>query len=166
MKTPRHLFAAIPFLALTIAAGASEGAEQSLPQRAGVEAGSAAVLPSKPGEKARRASAEEHFRWFCIQCHGPKGDGKGVNNTKKLPVSPRDLTDGKDMAQFSDADMVRTITRGGAASDLSPIMPPWGNVFTKGEIRDLVALIRRMCHCRFNPKAKERFLKEQGKSAR
>ncbi len=166
MKTPLRFLAAAAFLALTIAAGASEGAEQAPLRRAGDKAGSAAALSPKPGETARRASAEAHFRWFCVQCHGPKGDGKGVNNTKKLPVSPRDLTDGRDMAQFSDADMVRTITRGGAANDLSPIMPPWGNVFTKGEIRDLVALIRRMCRCRFDPKAKERFLKEQGKAAR
>ena len=108
-------------------------------------------------------SAQENFRWYCIQCHGPTGDGKGVNNTEKLPVSPRNLTDGKDMAQFSDEDMVRTITRGGGASDLSPIMPPWGNVFTKQEIRDLVALIRKMCNCRFDPKAKEAFLKQEGR---
>ena len=114
-------------------------------------------------EPPSRVSAQENFRWYCIQCHGPKGDGKGVNNTKKLPVSPRNLTDGKDMAQFSDEDMVRTITHGGGASDLSPIMPPWGNVFTKQEIRDLVALIRKMCNCRFDPKAKEAFLKQQGR---
>ncbi len=114
-------------------------------------------------EPASRVSAAENFRWYCIQCHGPTGDGKGVNNTKKLPVNPRNLTDGKDMAQFSDEDMVRTITRGGGASDLSPIMPPWGNVFTKREIRDLVALIRKMCDCRFDPKAKEAFLKQQGR---
>ena len=114
-------------------------------------------------EPASRVSAAENFRWYCIQCHGPKGDGKGVNNTKKLPVNPRNLTDGEDMAQFSDEDMVRTITRGGGASDLSPIMPPWGNVFTKQEIRDLVALIRKMCNCRFDPKAKEAFLKQQGR---
>jgi len=148
MRTP----ALAALLALTLAAASPAGASEG-----------AAPLPRGP---ARRASAEAHFRWFCVQCHGPKGDGKGVNNTKKLPVSPRDLTDGKDMAQFSDADMTRTITHGGAASDLSPIMPPWGNVFTKEEIRDLVALIRRMCRCRFDPKAKERFLREQGKAAK
>lgn len=151
MRTP----ALAALLALTLAAASPAGASEG-----------AAPLPSRPGEAARRSRAEAHFRWFCVQCHGPKGDGKGVNNTKKLPVSPRNLTDGKDMAQFSDADMTRTITHGGAASDLSPIMPPWGNVFTKEEIRDLVALIRRMCRCRFDPKAKERFLKEQGKAAK
>lgn len=128
-----------------------------------VVAAANAPLSAVAEEPASRVSAQENFRWYCIQCHGPTGDGKGVNNTKKLPVSPRNLTDGKDMAQFSDEDMVRTITRGGGASDLSPIMPPWGNVFTKLEIRDLVALIRKMCDCRFDPKAKEAFLKQQGR---
>ena len=128
-----------------------------------VMATASAPLHVSAEEPAAHVSAQENFRWYCIQCHGPKGDGKGVNNTKKLPVSPRNLTDGKDMAQFSDEDMVRTITRGGAASDLSPIMPPWGNVFTKDEIRDLVALIRKLCNCRFDPKAKEAFLKQQGR---
>ena len=123
----------------------------------------AATVAPLPAGAEERVSARENFRWFCIQCHGPTGDGKGVNNTRKLPVSPRNLTDGKDMAQFSDEDMVRTITHGGGASDLSPIMPPWGNVFTKQEIRDLVALVRKMCNCRFDPKAKEAFLKQQGR---
>ncbi len=121
------------------------------------------VVGANASALASQAEAEAHFHWFCAQCHGPKGDGKGVNNTKKLPVSPRDLTDAKDMAQFSDEDMVRTITHGGAASDLSPIMPPWGNVFTKAEIRDLVALIRKICACRFDPKAKESLLREEGR---
>ena len=125
--------------------------------------GVTSVAPTRAEESASRVNAQENFRWYCIQCHGPTGDGKGVNNTRKLPVSPRNLTDGKDMAQFSDEDMMRTITHGGGASDLSPIMPPWGNVFTNQEIRDLVALIRKMCNCRFDPKAKEAFLKQQGR---
>ncbi|MBI3127523.1 MAG: cytochrome c [Candidatus Tectomicrobia bacterium] len=121
-----------------------------------------------PGESARaqerpRPAAEQNFQWYCIQCHGPRGDGKGVNNTAKLPVSPRNLTDGRDMAQFSDEDMTRTITRGGGASDLSPIMPPWGHTLAAEEIRDLVAHVRKLCRCRFDPKAKDRFLREQGK---
>ena len=114
-------------------------------------------------QEGSRPTAEQNFLWYCIQCHGPKGDGKGVNNTAKLPVTPRNLTDGRDMAQFADEDMVRTITRGGGASDLSPIMPPWGNTLSAEEIRDLVAHVRTLCKCQFDPKAKERFLKEQGK---
>ena len=115
-------------------------------------------------ETSKRPSAEDNFKWYCIQCHGPRGDGKGVNNSRsaRLPVSPRNLTDGRDISQFSDEDITRTITHGGASNDLSPIMPPWGNVFTKEEIRDLVAHVRKICRCQFDPKAKERAMKEAG----
>jgi mono/diheme cytochrome c family protein len=108
--------------------------------------------------------AADNFKWYCIQCHGPRGDGRGVNNhpAAKLPVSPRNLTDGKDMAQFSDEDMFRTITRGGGANDLSAIMPPWGNVFSESEIRALVGHVRKLCKCLFDPRAKELASREDG----
>lgn len=113
----------------------------------------------------KRPRAEDNFKWYCVQCHGPRGDGKGVNNSPstKLPVSPRNLTDTKDIAQFSDQDITRTITRGGGVNDLSAIMPPWGNVLTREEIGDLVAHVRKLCRCQFDPRAKERAMKEEGK---
>ena len=125
--------------------------------------GVSAMEKTAPAETAPKAA--ENFTWYCVQCHGPRGDGTGINNSRsaKLPVSPRNLTDGKDMAQFSNADMERTITRGGGASDLSAIMPPWGNVFSQKEILDLVAHVRKLCKCRFDPKAKERAMREAGK---
>lgn len=115
--------------------------------------------------KGSAPKAAENFAWYCVQCHGPRGDGTGINNSRsaKLPVGPRNLTDGKDMAQFSNADMERTITRGGGASDLSAIMPPWGNVFSREEILGLVAHVRKLCKCRFDPKAKERAMREAGR---
>ena len=116
-------------------------------------------------ETPKRPKAEDNFGWYCVQCHGPRGDGKGVNNSPstKLPVSPRNLTDGGDIAQFSDQEITRTITHGGGVNDLSAIMPPWGNVLTKEEIQDLVAHVRKLCRCQFDPKAKERAMKEAGK---
>ena len=94
----------------------------------------------------------EIFNWHCSQCHGPLGNGKGVNNNNRLPVSPRNLTDGKDMSQFSNADMIRTITKGGPSNDLSPIMPSWGNTISEKEIKNLVLFIRHLCKCKFDPK--------------
>lgn len=116
-------------------------------------------------EKPVSPRAVDNFKWYCVQCHSPRGDGKGVNNhpAAKLPVNPRNLTDGRDMAQFSDEDMFRTITQGGGASDLSAIMPPWGNVLSEGEIRALVGHVRKLCKCKFDPKAKERAMREAGK---
>ena len=135
---------------------------------AGVTLG-ALILAASPiafsEEKSSQSRAIDNFKWYCIQCHGPSGDGKGVNNSPeaKLPVNPRNLTDKRDMAQFSDEDMIRTITHGGGVNDLSAIMPPWGNVFTQTEIRALVGHIRKLCKCQFDPKAKVRAMREAGK---
>ena len=105
----------------------------------------------------------EIFNWHCSQCHGSLGNGKGVNNNSRLPVSPRNLTDGKDMSQFSDSDMIRTITKGGPSNDLSPIMPSWGNTISKKEIKNLVLFIRHLCNCKFDPKLKHKRLQQAGK---
>tara|TARA_B100000686_G_scaffold353542_1_gene459584 strand:- start:5089 stop:5508 length:420 start_codon:yes stop_codon:yes gene_type:complete len=105
----------------------------------------------------------EIFNWHCSQCHGPLGNGKGVNNNNRLPVSPRNLTDGKDMSQFSNADMIRTITKGGPSNDLSPIMPSWGNTISEKEIKNLVLFIRHLCKCKFDPKLKHKSLQKAGK---
>ncbi len=124
-----------------------------------------AAQVSGAAEKTSAPRAIDNFKWYCVQCHSPRGDGKGVNNhpAAKLPVNPRNLTDGKDMAQFSDEDMFRTITHGGGVNDLSAIMPPWGNVFSEEEIRALVGHVRKLCKCKFDPKAKERAMREAGK---
>ena len=71
------------------------------------------------------ADAETNFKWLCVQCHGVKGQGDGVNVTKDLPVSPRNLTDKKDMDTFSDDQMFNTLTKGGPANNLSSFMPPF-----------------------------------------
>lgn len=124
-----------------------------------------AALEASAAEKPAPPRAIDNFRWYCVQCHGPRGDGKGVNSSPaaKLPVNPRNLTDGKDMALVSNEDMGRTITHGGGVNDLSAIMPPWGNVFTQAEIRALVAHVRKLCKCRFDLMAKERAMREAGK---
>ena len=136
-RAARAALAALIALALPLPA---QGAEGGAP-------GVSAMEKTSPAETAPKAA--ENFTWYCVQCHGPRG--------------PRNLTDWKDMAQFSNADMERTITRGGGASDLSAIMPPWGNVFSQKEILDLVAHVRKLCKCRFDPKAKERAMREAGK---
>jgi len=112
------------------------------------------LLQSATPRTSVAATAEENFRWFCAQCHGPEGRGDGVNHTPDLPVQPRNLTDPKDVGQFSDEEMVATITKGGAVNDLSAIMPPWGDRLSEAEIRDLVRFIRGLCGCQFDPALK------------
>ncbi len=93
-------------------------------------------------------SARENYRTYCVQCHGLKGNGMGVN-IRDMSVQPRDHTDAKAMSGRSDADLFKVIKEGGLAINKSVLMPPWGDTFTDREIKDLVQYLRDLCHCRF-----------------
>ena len=92
------------------------------------------------------ATAEENFKWYCQQCHGPKGAGDGINSeVEELPVGPMALSKAKEMKKFSNDDIIRTLTKGGPASTLESLMPPWGNSFTTDEIEALMLYVRSLC---------------------
>lgn len=93
------------------------------------------------------------FQYYCAQCHGEKGDGKGVNATEDLPAQPKDFTSPKTLPVFSDEQIINTITQGGPREQLSFIMPPWGNILTAEEIERLRDHLRVFCQCRFSPGA-------------
>jgi len=88
------------------------------------------------------------YQFLCAQCHGVHGDGTGPNATPSLEAQPADLTDPAYMAKFTDAQIVRTVTFGGPANDLSSLMPPWGNRLSRDEVLGLVRYIRTLCRCR------------------
>ena len=91
------------------------------------------------------ASAEANFKWYCVQCHGPKGKGDGINSVEELPVGPMNLSKAKNMKKFANEDIVKTITHGGPANSLESLMPPWGNTLTKAEIKALMKFVRTLC---------------------
>lgn len=76
----------------------------------------------------------------CAQCHG--ADGRAEVMALQMETPPRDQSDAAYMKTVSDADLYVIICRGGAAMDRSPVMPAWGDVFTDGQIRDLIAYVR------------------------
>jgi mono/diheme cytochrome c family protein len=96
----------------------------------------------------RAETAERNYRLYCVQCHGTRATGEGINNTAgALAVSPRDHTSVKDMSKLSDEDLRLAITRGGDAVSKSELMPPWGGVLTAREIDGLVLYLRKLCAC-------------------
>ncbi len=80
------------------------------------------------------------FRHYCAHCHGASGAGDG-QNSYGLETPPRDLLD-IEMDALSDEHLQQVITMGGAASGLSPLMPPWGHTLEPHRIADLVMMIR------------------------
>jgi len=94
-------------------------------------------------------SAEENYKWYCAQCHGFKGDGKGINATPDQPVNPKNHTDTAEMAKLTVSDVENVIRDGGAATSKSTMMPPWGKVLSDAEIKDLVTHLKKLCKCSF-----------------
>jgi cytochrome c oxidase cbb3-type subunit 3 len=100
-----------------------------------------------------QSSGKELYQYFCAQCHGEKGDGKGVNATEDLPTQPKDFTSPKNLPVFSDGQIVNTVVHGGPREQLSFIMPSWGNILSDEEIELLRAHLREICRCKYDPEA-------------
>lgn len=107
--------------------------------------GTAFAKPSGTGEQL--------YQYYCAQCHGVKGDGKGINATEDLPTAPKDFTSPKNLPVFKDEQIVSTIIKGGPAEQLSFIMPSWGEILSDEEVELLRAYLRDVCQCVFDPEA-------------
>lgn len=97
---------------------------------------------------AQAEDVKQVFDFYCAQCHGVKGDGKGINVGKDFATDPRNFTVAADMEKRSDADIRGVIKDGGPSISKSPLMPPWGNTLTTAQVDDLLAYIRKMCNCK------------------
>jgi len=93
----------------------------------GAELTGAPTTPEPKDDDALRARGAAVFQAHCVECHGPRGDGKGVR-ANELTVKPRNFTTGVYALRSTesgslpqDEDLFRTISRGihGTA------MPPW-----------------------------------------
>lgn len=91
--------------------------------------------------------AEDNYRTYCTQCHGSQGNGTGIN-VRDMSVQPRDHTDTKAMSARSDQDLAKVIKEGGLSINKSVLMPPWGDVFSDEEVKDLVQYLRKLCKCK------------------
>ncbi len=104
------------------------------------------VITAPAGSYAE--SAKENYRLYCVQCHGTRGNGEGINQTAGgLAVSPRDHSDAKQMGKLTDEEIRLAIAEGGDAVEKSELMPAWGGVLSKKEIEGLVLYLRELCKC-------------------
>ena len=77
----------------------------------------------------------------CASCHGANGHGSW--RATIFLIRPRDLTDGKAMAQLPDEYVFSLIKNGGATIG-KPGMPAFGYHLTDDQIRALVAYVRTL----------------------
>ena len=101
-----------------------------------------------PQNGLAKESAKDNYNTYCVQCHGLKGNGMGMN-IRDMSVQPRDHTDVKSMGGRSDDELFKVIKEGGMSISKSVLMPPWGSTFTDEEIKDLVKYLRDLCKCKF-----------------
>jgi cytochrome c oxidase cbb3-type subunit 2 len=95
------------------------------------------------GLKGNAAAGKEHYRRYCVGCHGPGGDGQG-ENAMWISPKPRDFT----AAVFecrstptgtlpTDEDLFGSVTRGFVTTN----MPPWLPLTAQTRV-DAVAYIK------------------------
>lgn len=97
---------------------------------------------------AQAEDVDKLFKFYCAQCHGLNGDGKGPNVTETFPVTPRAFNNAAEMNKLTDADMSNVIREGGPVVSKSEMMPPWGKTLTEEDITALVGKLRELCQCK------------------
>ena len=97
---------------------------------------------------ALAAQAEQVFKFYCAQCHGLEGKGKGPNVTKDFPVTPRDFTNATEMSKLTDNYIRGIVMDGGPSQSKSPLMPPWGKTISDAEVNGLIKHLRGLCKCK------------------
>lgn len=99
-------------------------------------------------ETVKAASAQENFNFYCAQCHGLEGKGKGPNVTKDFPVTPRDFTNSAEMSKLTDNYIRGIVMDGGPSQSKSPLMPPWGKTISDADVNGLIKHLRGLCKCK------------------
>lgn len=95
-----------------------------------------ALAGCKQSSASQDVDGSALFAASCARCHGPNGGGG-------LPVSdggpsPRNFHDAAFQASRTDEQIKNTIVQGKGG-----YMPPFGNAFDDGQLRALVAQVRK-----------------------
>lgn len=98
--------------------------------------------------QAVAADAAQVFKFYCAQCHGLEGKGKGPNVTKDFPVTPRDFTNATEMSKLTDNYIRGIVMDGGPSESKSPLMPPWGKTLSDADVNGLIKHLRGLCKCK------------------
>ena len=101
------------------------------------------VLAAGQGAAPTRTGAEV-YNEICATCHGPDGRG-GVNLELEKIVAPPDFTDCAFAAREPDRGFLAVAHGGGPARGFSPLMAPWGGMFTEEELGRAVSHLRTFC---------------------
>lgn len=130
---PRASMKGAQLAAITEYIGALRDAAPSAGAAASVVAQRVASIPSGRGAML--------YQLYCSQCHGIRGDGKGIN-APHLFVAPRDHTSADEMGMLTDERLFAAIKFGGTAVGKSSLMPSWNGTIADADIQLLVQYVR------------------------
>lgn len=91
-------------------------------------------------------SAPDAYARTCSHCHGESGQGDGWN-ARYLPARPTAHADRAYMSTRADGTLLDGIHGGGRILNRSNRMPPFGESFTREQLRGLVGYLRALCAC-------------------
>ena len=80
------------------------------------------------------------FLSSCAMCHGPSGEGNGPlagELAKESGTGPANLNDRTLVERLGRRGIIDIITRGGAHTGRSNLMPPWGERMSESQISDI-----------------------------
>lgn len=89
-------------------------------------------------------SGREVYEAVCASCHGPDGKA-GVNPNIEKIAAPPDFTDCAFANREPDRQFLAVAHEGGPARGFSPLMAPWGGVFSEAELQLAVTHMRTFC---------------------
>ena len=113
----------------------------SAPPPASLSLARHAVLEPRYGD-----GAFDTYARTCSHCHGASGKGDGWN-ARYLPVRPTAHADKAYMSTRADGTLLDGIHGGGRILNRSNRMPPFGESFTRAQVRELVGYLRVLCDC-------------------
>lgn len=105
-----------------------------------------ATIPKATSSATEVVSVDEVkvlFTTNCGRCHGGAGKADGPD-AEHLKVHIADMTAADFLDKRDSAHLRKVIRDGGAASGLSPLMPPWGMLFSEAELTALVEYVQSL----------------------
>lgn len=110
----------------------------------------AVVLVSSTPADAQQAATptrtgQQVYETICTTCHGPEGKG-GVNLELEKVIALPDFSDCSFANREPDSDWLAVAHGGGPARGFSPLMAPWGGVFSIDELGLAVGHLRTFCN--------------------
>ena len=92
------------------------------------------------------ADGKATYDLYCASCHGVEGSGDGpvAGALTPKPTNFQDPSYWERLGPGGDIRILKSIKKGGGATDHSTNMPAWEPVLTDDQVRDIITYLRRL----------------------